>query len=181
MRKRDKKKNKKETFILIIGLILILFLVFSVTRAIVRKGIEKYTKEKPEVKITVKTIEGANHSEKISFTPTPIIKRPKPKKKVTPTPIPTSKKQVVSKKEKVTTQKTYPKGLYYIQVGAFRSKTNANSLVKKINTLGYKNVSVIKVGNLYKVRIFGFASKEKALSELEKLKKKGFEGFVGKK
>ncbi len=180
-RKRDKRKNKKETLILIIGLLLILFLVFSVTRAIVQKGIEKYTKEKPKVTLTIKAKGETVPSKKISFTPTPIIRKTKPKKVATPVFTSTPKKRVTPKKEKVTLNKAYIKEGYYIQVGAFKSEANAKSLVKKINALGYKNITIVKVGGLYKVRVFGFDSKQKALSELEKLKKKGFEGFIGKK
>lgn len=180
---RGKRKNLRETILIILGMVLIIFFVFSVTRAIVMKGVQKYNKNM-EIKtnLIVKTPE--TDKEVVKKFNTPIasnkkeevvpIKRPTPK----PTPIPIKKKTPVPVTKPITSQSV---SRYYIQIGAFKSESNAKSLAAKARSLGYKNVTYTKENNLYKVRIYGFPSRDKALFELEKLKKKGFEGFVGKK
>ena len=182
---RGKRKNLRETILIILGMVLIIFFVFSVTRAIVMKGVQKYNKNM-EIKtnLIVKTPETYKEKEVVKKFNTPIasnkkeevvpIKRPTPK----PTPIPIKKKTPVPVTKPITSQSV---SRYYIQIGAFKSESNAKSLAAKARSLGYKNVTYTKENNLYKVRIYDFPSRDKALFELEKLKKKGFEGFIGKK
>ncbi len=178
-----KRKNLKETIIIFIGVVLILFLVFSVTRAIVQKGVKRLTNDK-DTKLIIETPKkNINPPKKLSFTPTPLIKKEKtktPRPSITPTIKRTPKKPKSPKPSSTPVEKAVVRKGFYIQLGAFKSKANAENLVKKIKALGYKNVRYIKAKSLYKVRIFGFSSRDSAILELEKLKKKGFEGFIGK-
>ncbi len=179
-----RKKNIKETILIFLGILIILFLVFSVTRAIVKRGIKKIAGgEETQIKLVVKTPKGAITYPKKTPSPTPVhkivIKNTPPKKSVLPTPLPKKKVTPASKKEKKEGVSTPKKGSFYIQLGAFKSKANADNLAKSVKKLGYK-VAVIKAGKLYKVRIPGFSIRKDALNELDKLKDKGFEGFVGK-
>ncbi len=179
-----RKKNIKETILIFVGIFIILFLVFSVTRAIVKRGIKKFAgEEETQIRLVIKTPKGANLYAEKSPTPTPVqkivIKNTPQKKVVSPTPLPKKKATPVLKKEKKEGVSTPKKGSFYIQLGAFKSKANADNLAKSVKKLGYKAV-VIKAGNLYKVRISGFSLRKEAVNELEKLKDKGFEGFVGK-
>ncbi len=179
----NRKKNIKETILIFVGILIILFLVFSLTRAIVQRGIKKLTGDtETEIKLIVKTPEGSIATPN-TLTPIPLkVVKKSVKKKITPSPKPTPTKKVVSTKKtpKAPEVKTSGKGRYYVQLGAFRSKENANKLMKTVKNMGYP-VIVVKSGDLYKVRITGFSTRNSALSELKKLKKKGFEGFIGKK
>ena len=176
-----KRKNLKETIIIFVGVVLILFLVFSVTRAIVQKGVKKLTNEKGTELIIKTPKKNINPPKKLLFTPTPLIKKEKTKTSK-PIATPTAKKTPKKSKPSPTPgKKAIVKGGFYIQLGAFKSKANAENLVKKVKALGYKDVGYIKARSLYKVRIFGFDSRDSAILELKKLKNKGFEGFVGKK
>ncbi len=179
-----RRKNIKETILIFVGILIILFLVFSVTRAIVQRGIKKIAgKQETEVKLVVKTPEKIIVPPKKAPPPTPVhrpVTKNTPKKpSLSPTPFPKKKVTPVLAKEKKESVSIPKKGSFYIQLGAFKSKVNADNLAKSIKDLGY-SVTVVKANNLYKVRIPGFSLRKDAVDVLNKLKNKGFEGFVGR-
>ena len=174
---RGKKINIKEGTIIVVGVSAILILVFFLTKTMLTRSISGFAYKNNPTKNAVKI-------------KTPVPKKKLPvvqKKKTTPRPvISTPKKKNIPKS--VVTAKSTPKsvttsykGQFYIQLGAFKAKSNASILSKQLGSLGYKSAAIVKVDNFYKVRIYGFSSKNSALSELGKLKKKGFKGFVAKK
>ena len=69
-------------------------------------------------------------------------------------------------------------GTYYkVQVGAFRSKSNADNYVKKIKSLGFTGAfmktDTIKGSNMYRVQIGAFKVEENAKNLLAKVKSQG--------
>lgn len=73
-----------------------------------------------------------------------------------------------------TTAKAASKGKYYVQVGAFASRSNAENLVKRLAAQGYKGTRVVpssKGGKtLYRVQAGAFADKAQAGDALKSLK-----------
>ncbi|RHW38911.1 N-acetylmuramoyl-L-alanine amidase [Neobacillus notoginsengisoli] len=70
------------------------------------------------------------------------------------------------------------KSLYKVQVGAFRDKSHADELVKKVTAKGYQAFAVKDKDGLYKVQAGAFTKKENADALVKKLKADGFEAFV---
>lgn len=68
--------------------------------------------------------------------------------------------------------------LYYVQVGAFSKKGNADSLLTRIKNAGYKDAYVKREGNLYKVQVGAFSNKQNADRLAAEVKKKGFDVFI---
>jgi len=77
-------------------------------------------------------------------------------------------------KEQTQKQKTSPKNLYFIQIGAFNKKEAAATLADKLKKEGYPALVLDPFSSdkkpVYRVRIGGFSSKEKAEKTKEKLK-----------
>lgn len=69
-------------------------------------------------------------------------------------------------------------GSYYLQTGAFSSQGNADKMVNTLKSLGF-TPTVEKSSNLFKVKVYGFTSKQDALTAMEKLKSKGIDAFIG--
>jgi len=65
-----------------------------------------------------------------------------------------------------------PGSRYYIVAGCFRDEVNADSLVASLKLLGYKAEKFGKIGNLYAVCFASFDNKDKAVSELKKIREK---------
>ena len=65
-----------------------------------------------------------------------------------------------------------PGSRYYIVAGCFRDEINADSLVSSLKLLGYKAEKFGKIGNLYAVCFASFDNKDKAVSELKKIREK---------
>lgn len=77
----------------------------------------------------------------------------------------------VNQKTSTATEKTYE-----IQVGAFRSESNAKKRVEYLNKLGIKSTYIfIDNSNMYKVRTMPVTTKGEADKLLSKLKNAGFE------
>ena len=69
--------------------------------------------------------------------------------------------------------------LYRIQVGAYNSKTWAETQAQKIKAAGFADVYIAVVdGKLYRVQIGKYETKAEAEKQLAKVKEKGFSGFV---
>ena len=70
------------------------------------------------------------------------------------------------------------KSKFYIQIGAFGSKPNAEAQLKKAEKAGFKGI-VVKESKLFKPRVGPFSSQAEADENLEKLKTKhSIKGFV---
>lgn len=74
--------------------------------------------------------------------------------------------------------KAVAKSKFYIQIGAFGSKPNAEAQLKKAEKAGFKGI-VVKESTLFKPRVGPFSSQADADANLEKLKTKfSIKGFV---
>ncbi len=74
--------------------------------------------------------------------------------------------------------KPVTKSKFYIQIGAFGSKPNAEAQLKKAEKVGFKGI-VVKESTLFKPRVGPFSSQADADANLEKLKTKlSIKGFV---
>lgn len=80
--------------------------------------------------------------------------------------VPIDKKSALFYQEKNNNQNN----VYYIVVGSFSQKVNAEKLVKKLEVDGYKP-SIIPVNNIYRVAIYSFSNRERALRELERVRR----------
>nr|BDD45017.1 sporulation-specific N-acetylmuramoyl-L-alanine amidase [Bacillaceae bacterium] len=67
--------------------------------------------------------------------------------------------------------------IYRVQVGAFKSKANAESLEKKVQAKGF-DAFVKLVDGLYKVQVGAFGVKANAEKQKDRLKKAGFDAFI---
>ena len=69
------------------------------------------------------------------------------------------------------------KTLYRVQVGAFKSKANADAYAKKADAAGFNGAFVTQGSNgLYKVQVGAFSNKANADAYAEKAEKAGFKG-----
>ena len=68
---------------------------------------------------------------------------------------------------------------YYVQIGAYSIKANAENQLKLVKAKGFSDAFITKVGNIYKVQTGAFNIKTNADTQLEKVKKSGFkDAFV---
>ena len=105
---------------------------------------------------------------------------------------PSTTTQSKSNKTSTTSTKTYVKssqsnkqttsGKYYIQLGSFKNKENADKLIKKFDNVGDEQKLIpinTKSGIMYKAVIGNFNTKEEAEKEMEKVLNKGhFDCYV---
>lgn len=68
-------------------------------------------------------------------------------------------------------------GLYRVQAGAFKSKTNADAMLAKVKAKGF-NTYMVKVGDLYKIQVGAFKVKANAEAMMKKLQAAGFSAFI---
>lgn len=68
-------------------------------------------------------------------------------------------------------------GLYRVQTGAFKSKTNADAMLAKVKAKGF-DTYMVKVGGLYKIQVGAFKVKANAEAMMKKLQAAGFSGFI---
>lgn len=68
-------------------------------------------------------------------------------------------------------------GLYRVQTGAFKSKTNADAMLAKVKAKGF-DTYMVKVGDLYKIQVGAFKVKANAETMLKKLQAAGFSAFI---
>ena len=72
-----------------------------------------------------------------------------------------------------------PKKVYRVQVGAFKLKSNANSLLEKVRKeVGCQEAYVKCVNGIYKVQIGAFTDKQNAVNLLNQLKEKGYNVII---
>mgnify|MGYP002682297021 FL=1 len=99
--------------------------------------------------------------EAVLATPSPPPSQPKP----TPTPVPPQSAPP-------------PTGSFYLQAGAFSSEGNANNMVNTLREMGF-GATVEKSANLFKVKVYGFKTKQEASEAIQKIKSKGIDAFIG--
>lgn len=68
-------------------------------------------------------------------------------------------------------------GLYRVQTGAFKSKTNADAMLAKVKAKGF-DTYMVKVGDLYKIQVGAFKVKANAEAMMKKLQAGGFSVFI---
>lgn len=68
-------------------------------------------------------------------------------------------------------------GLYRVQTGAFKSKTNADTMLAKVKAKGF-DTYMVKVGDLYKIQVGAFKVKANAKAMMKKLQAAGFSAFI---
>lgn len=68
-------------------------------------------------------------------------------------------------------------GLYRVQTGAFKSKTNADAMLTKVKAKGF-DTYMVKVGDLYKIQVGAFKVKANAEAMMKKLQAAGFSAFI---
>ncbi len=68
-------------------------------------------------------------------------------------------------------------GLYRVQAGAFKSKTNADTMLAKVKAKGF-DTYMVKVGDLYKIQVGAFKVKANAEAMMKKLQAAGFSAFI---
>lgn len=71
-------------------------------------------------------------------------------------------------------------GLYYVQIGAFSKKANADSLLTNAQRAGFKDAYVKREGNLHKVQIGAFSKKANADNLVAQAKRAGFNVFIAR-
>lgn len=76
-----------------------------------------------------------------------------------------------------TTTSTSSSAVYKVQIGAFKSKANADAQLKKVKAKKIDAI-VVKSGSYYKVQAGAFSSKANADAQLKKVKAAGFDGVV---
>lgn len=69
------------------------------------------------------------------------------------------------------------RGLYRVQTGAFKSKTNADTMLAKVKAKGF-DTYMVKVGDLYKIQVGAFKVKANAEAMMKKLQAAGFSAFI---
>lgn len=68
---------------------------------------------------------------------------------------------------------------YYVQIGAYSIKANAENQLKLVKAKGFSDAFITKIGNIYKVQTGAFNIKTNADTQLAKVKKSGFkDAFV---
>lgn len=68
-------------------------------------------------------------------------------------------------------------GLYRVQTGAFKSKTNADTMLAKVKAKGF-DTYMVKVRDLYKIQVGAFKVKANAEAMMKKLQAAGFSAFI---
>ena len=68
-------------------------------------------------------------------------------------------------------------GLYRVQTGAFKSKTNADTMLAKVKAKGF-DTYMVKAGGLYKIQVGAFKVKANAEAMMKKLQAAGFSTFI---
>ncbi|MDI3543136.1 MAG: DedD protein [Candidatus Atribacteria bacterium] len=188
-----KRKDPVETIIILLGGLLVVVVAFFIARG----DLDYYT----EYLLSGGIFEREIEIKEVEVSPSPYFfseefLSPEVPGELSSSPIPEeeviSSPQVAAvpppeQKETPTPQETKappPKteassGEFFVQCGAFSRPENAQKMVELLRDFGYQAVSE-PVSGLYRVRIYGFPSKNEADKVVNKLKTQGIESFVGK-
>lgn len=67
--------------------------------------------------------------------------------------------------------------LFYVQTGAYKNKTNADTQYNKVRAAGFEAI-IKQTGDLYRVQVGAYSKKENAEAMAEKIRSKGFEVYI---
>ncbi len=182
---KRKSRSNLETFIILIGAIIILGVAFNLARdrsyippeeptIIEEEKVESPVIKTPVELLQKETAEKVEEKEKfpeeeIKKEVTPEEKPPLTEPSVIKTPTVEPEAKVVKESEIVSDKKVYT-----VQVGAFSKEEGAQNLAKEIRDKGYQTY-VVKGKTLYKVQVGEFKTLDEAKAISEKLKKLGYE------
>jgi len=181
---KRKSRSNLETFIILIGAIIILGVAFNLARDRSYIPPEETTiAEEEKVKSPVintpvelpqkETVERERFpEEEIKKEVTPEEKTPLTEPSTVKTSEAEPEVKVVKESETVSGRKVYT-----VQVGAFSKEGSAQNLAKEIRGKGYQ-AYVIKGKTLYKVQVGEFKTSDEAKAISEELKKLGYEIWV---
>lgn len=185
---KRKSRSNLETFIILIGAIIILGIAFNLARD--RSYIppeeptivEEEKIESPVIKVPVElpqkvTTEKGEEIEKfpegeIKKEVIPEEKQPLTEPSVIKTPTIEPEVKVAKESEIVSDKKVYT-----VQIGAFSKEINAQNLAKEVRDKGYQTY-VVKGKTLYKAQVGEFKSYEEAQNISQELKELGYPIFV---
>jgi len=185
---KRKSRSNLETFIILIGAIIILGVAFNLARDRSYIPPEKPTiveeekAESPIIKVPVEslqkeTVEKVEEKEKspeeeIKKEVTPEEKPPLTEPTTIQTPKVESEVKIIEESETVSDKKVYT-----VQVVALSKEEGAQKLAKEIRDKGYQTY-IIKGKTLYKVQVGEFKTSEEAKAISEKLEKLGYETWI---
>lgn len=184
---KRKSRSNLETFIILIGAIIILGVAFHLARdrsyippenqITIEEKEEAPVREVPvesPSKITVEKIkENTEPAEtEIKKEATPEVNAPLTEPSVVNTPKVEPEAEVIKESEISSEKKVYT-----VQVGAFSTEKNAQNLAKEIRDKGYQTY-VVKGKTLYKVQVGEFKSYQEAQNISQKLKELGYPFFI---
>lgn len=184
---KRKSRSNLETFIILIGAIIILGVAFHLARdrGYIPPENQITIKEKEEApvrevpvespsKITVEKIQENTKPAEIEIKKeaTTEVNAPLTEPNIVNTTKVEPETEVIKESEISSEKKVYT-----VQVGAFSTEKNAQNLANEIKDKGYQTY-VVKGINLYKVQVGEFKTSEEAKKISEKLKKLGYEIWV---
>jgi cell division septation protein DedD len=184
---KRKSRSNLETFIILIGAIIILGVAFHLARdrGYIPPENQITIKEKEEApvrevpvespsKITVEKIQENTEPAEIEIKKeaTTEVNAPLTEPNIVNTTKVEPETEVIKESEISSEKKVYT-----VQVGAFSTEKNAQNLANEIRDKGYQTY-VVKGKTLYKVQVGEFKTSEEAKKNSEKLKKLGYEIWV---
>jgi cell division septation protein DedD len=184
---KRKSRSNLETFIILIGAIIILGVAFHLARdrGYIPPENQITIKEKEEApvrevpvespsKITVEKIQENTEPAEIEIKKeaTTEVNAPLTEPNIVNTTKVEPETEVIKESEISSEKKVYT-----VQVGAFSTEKNAQNLANEIRDKGYQTY-VVKGKTLYKVQVGEFKTSEEAKKISEKLKKLGYEIWV---
>jgi cell division septation protein DedD len=184
---KRKSRSNLETFIILIGAIIILGVAFHLARdrGYIPPENQITTEEKEEApvrevpvespsKITVEKIQENTEPAEIEIKKeaTTEVNAPLTEPNIVNTTKVEPETEVIKESEISSEKKVYT-----VQVGAFSTEKNAQNLANEIRDKGYQTY-VVKGKTLYKVQVGEFKTSEEAKKISEKLKKLGYEIWV---
>lgn len=184
---KRKSRSNLETFIILIGAIIILGVAFHLARdrsyippenqITIEEKEEAPVREVPvesPSKITVEKIKENTEPAEIEIKKeaTPEVNTPLTEPSVVNTPKVEPEAEVIKESEISSEKKVYT-----VQVGAFSTEKNAQNLAKEIRDKGYQTY-VVKGKTLYKVQVGEFKSYQEAQNISQKLKELGYPFFI---
>lgn len=184
---KRKSRSNLETFIILIGAIIILGVAFHLARdrsyippenqITIEEKEEAPVREVPvesPSKITVEKIKENTEPAEIEIKKeaTPEVNAPLTEPSVVNTPKVEPEAEVIKESEISSEKKVYT-----VQVGAFSTEKNAQNLAKEIRDKGYQTY-VVKGKTLYKVQVGEFKSYQEAQNISQKLKELGYPFFI---
>ena len=185
---KRKSRSNLETFIILIGAIIILGVAFNLARdrsyippeeptVVEEEKVESPVMKAPVELLQKETVEKVEEKEKspeeeIKKEVTPEEKLPLTEPSTVETPKVEPEVKVIEESETVSDKKVYT-----VQVGAFSKEEGAQNLAKEIRGKGYQTY-LSKGKTLYKVQVGEFKTSDEAKAISENLKKLGYEIWI---